>query len=196
MNIAGTIVFANLVLIGALPLIFFRRDGRFGAMWWATGAPFFVTGGALLGAALGVGALAPGRLSIGVDLPPSLAPTVSALLAAVSIGFISFTLGTHRTPVALWHQRNDTPIQIVTWGAYRRIRHPFYASFLLTQTAAVLALPNAVTVGALLYTIGILSYTARREERRLLASELGKEYRSYMIATGRFVPGFGRGAAQ
>jgi protein-S-isoprenylcysteine O-methyltransferase Ste14 len=37
-----------------------------------------------------------------------------------------------------------------------------------------------------------LGRTARREERRLLASDFGAEYRAYMQRTGRFLPGFAR----
>jgi len=37
-----------------------------------------------------------------------------------------------------------------------------------------------------------LMVTARREERRLSASEFGDEYREYMTKVGRFFPGIGR----
>jgi protein-S-isoprenylcysteine O-methyltransferase Ste14 len=172
----------NIVLIGLLPRIFFKKDGVFNLKWFATAVPFFVSFVALALASLGY-------LRPTVSGPPEVLAT---LLAAASIALICFTLGTHRRPLALWHQGNDAPVEIVTWGAYASIRHPFYSSFLLTLLATLVALPHPVTLLVLLYGVIALSMTARREERRLLQSELADSYRGYMATTGRFVPGVGR----
>lgn len=90
--------------------------------------------------------------------------------------------------LALWHQNNDDPQHLVTHGAYRHIRHPFYSAFLLAQAGVALHLPHPATILLLVYTALILSYTARREEQRLLASPFGNAYRAYMRRSGRFVP--------
>lgn len=174
---ATLLVLLNLLYIGALPRIFFRKDGRFGPMWWATAAPFIVAAGFLLvrGA------------------PPAAAWQLAAVpLSAASIALISLTLGTHPAPVSLWHQANDAPEALVTWGAYRRIRHPFYAAFLLALAAALVHAPHAVTLAALAYGGAMLNATAAREERRLLASPFGPAYRAYLRRTGRFLPKWGR----
>ena len=170
--------------VAALPWIFFRSDGKKNARWFATALPFML-GIVLLAAALlgGIDAWRPDRegLAVAMDL-------ASVVLCAASIALMAFTLGTHRVPIALWHQENDAPRHIVTWGAYSRVRHPFYASFLLCLVGTVLALPHPATIAILAYAALALNLTAAREERRLAASEFGEEYRSYMARTGRFWP--------
>jgi len=173
--------------VAVLPWIFFRRDGTKNARWFATALPYMVSI-LLLAAAIG------GYVEVWS------APTawmrsgmrgVSVVLCAGSIALMAFTLGTHRIPIALWHQDNDAPGHIVTWGAYARVRHPFYASFLLCLAGTVCALPHPATAAILLYAIVALNLTAAREERRLAASEFGEEYRNYMARTGRFFPKLG-----
>jgi protein-S-isoprenylcysteine O-methyltransferase Ste14 len=146
----------------------------------------------VLGAAL-FGAIIPWRLQspeLGIAME-----LASVVLCAGSIALISFTLGTHRVPIALWHQENDAPRHNVTWGAYGRVRHPFYASFLLGLVGTALTLPHVTTVLTLLYALVLLNWTAAREERRLASSEFGEEYRQYMGRTGRFWPRLGGGAS-
>ena len=178
------LLLANFVAIGLLPIVFFRRDGSFNLRWLATGAPFFIAPVVLLLGALGI-----------VEMPPLYGGTklfmtqaVAVILSAVSIGLIAMTVGTHRIPLALWHQENDAPAQIVTWGPYKRIRHPFYTSFLLAFLAAIFAMPHPLTLACLLYAIVALSLTAGREEARLADSEFGDEYLRYMAVSGRFFP--------
>jgi protein-S-isoprenylcysteine O-methyltransferase Ste14 len=183
---------ANLALIGALPKVFFR-PGRFNAAWWLTSAPFFLAFALLASARLGV--LTPSWVA-----PP---PVVGAatLLSAASIFLIAYTLGTHRRPLALWHQRDDAQEWIVTSGAYARIRHPFYAAFLLGLLAILLVVPHWAMALVFAYTLHRLNRTAALEEARLLASPLGRKYARYRRRAGRFVPklrlphGWGSGAA-
>lgn len=175
----------NFLAILVLPKIFFRGDGKFNLMWWITGAPFGI---ALFAVFLQHLSLLPEPFALGVCACSSF---VSPFLSSVSIGLICYTLGTHRIPLALWHQENDAPKQIVTWGAYKRIRHPFYASFLVYLISALVAAPNAVALFALIYGFIILNVTAAREERRLSASEFGAEYGEYMKKSGRFFPRLG-----
>ncbi len=170
-------------LIGALPLIFFQRRGGLNLRWWLTAAPFLVTGGALPLIYLG---LVPVWL---LPQPVALAFTVLATLAAsFALALIAYTLGIHRRRIALWHQSDDAPEEIVTDGPYRLVRHPFYTAFLAALVAAVLAAPSPVTLVCLLWGFAALFLTARREERRLLGSALGATYETYMRRTGRFLP--------
>jgi len=170
------------VFVGLLPLVFFVR-GQFTWRWWLTGAPFFVCALSLAAvlADLVVPAQAAGRWRPVLDI-------VSVVFAVSSIALVGFTLGTHRIPIALWHQEQDAPRHIVTWGAYARIRHPFYAAFLLAFLGAFIVAPHPWTLLTLTYALVVLNLTAAREERRLLASEFGREYEGYMRRTGRFVP--------
>jgi protein-S-isoprenylcysteine O-methyltransferase Ste14 len=170
------------VVIGLLPRMFFRRGGRLVLMWWVTAFPFFVCPVALLLGYAGVlPALTPSTWHRWLD-------PVSALASAASFGLICLTIGTHRIPLALWHQDNDAPQHLVTHGAYARIRHPFYAAFLLAFLGALAAFPHWLTLLASAYGFVVLNATAAREERRLRASAFGEEYRRYLSRTGRFVP--------
>jgi isoprenylcysteine carboxyl methyltransferase (ICMT) family protein len=183
---AFLVIEVNLAMIGVLPRVFFCRGGRLNFRWWLTAAPFFVCGVAQVAHvagwvdALGFGAAAPVLRGTGV------------VMSAGSIALIWYTVGTHRIPLALWHQDDDAPHEIVTWGPYRRVRHPFYAAFLLALVAGALITPHVATFGAALYGFGALDLTARREERRLRAGSLGVEYTAYIRGTGRFAPGLGR----
>jgi protein-S-isoprenylcysteine O-methyltransferase Ste14 len=166
--------------------LFFRRDGRIGLMWWLTALPFFVCPAILLFAFF---AHTPVMTWPGWRGPGEL---TAVLADAASLALIFFTLGTHRIPLALWHQDNDSPAHIVTYGAYGRIRHPFYASFILTFLGAFALFPHWSTLFLLGYALVLLNLTAAREEKRLSASSFGAEYRQYMARTGRFLPRVGR----
>ena len=179
----AAVIVLDFLLIGALPRCFFRREGRFNLQWWLTAWPFFACPLLLLAFALGVLPVPPRLLRL---FPVQ--DLVALLPALASLGLLFYTLGTHRIPIALWHQEDDAPVEIVTWGAYARIRHPFYASFLLVFLAAALALPHPAILALGLYAFVMLNRTAAREERRLSSSHLGTEYAAYLQRTGRFLP--------
>lgn len=184
-----TLAAFNLVLIGLLPRIFFDPRGRRNAMWWATAAPFFGAGAVLVLCYLGIWQpwCPPSALAIG--------EVVAVPFACASIGLIAFTIGTHRVPLALWHQEDDAPRSIVTYGAYKHIRHPFYTAFLVALGGTLIAVPHPGTLACFVYAALMLDFTARGEERRLSNSEFGDEYRGYLARTGRFLPRIGRGAS-
>jgi len=175
----------NLLLIGLLPRIFFDSRGRKNAMWWATAAPFYSTFAVLVLCYAGVWQpwCPPEALAIG--------EVVAVPFACISIALITYTIGTHRVPLALWHQDNDAPSSIVTYGAYKYVRHPFYSAFLLALIGTVIACPHPGTIVCLVYTAFMLHYTARKEEHKLSNSEFGDDYRSYLAHTGRFFPRLG-----
>lgn len=187
-NAVLLLVLLNFAYIGLLPVIFFKRGGELNAMWWVTAAPFLLCTVFLLAALAGH---VPTFVARGTPLSHALT-LVSTLVSAASIALISFTLGSHRIPIALWHQTDDAPRHIVTWGAYQHIRHPFYASFLLAFAAAFLLCPQWGTLATLICGFTVLNATAAREERRLSNSEFGEEYGRYMKRTGRFLPKWGR----
>lgn len=185
------LILLNFLFIGVLPRIFFRQDGSFNLRWWLTAAPLFLSPLSVILVYLGV-------TQPSLTLAGPLAETtqiIAVILSAISVSLISFTLGTHRVPLALWHQENDAPKSIVTWGAYQRIRHPFYASFIITLVAAVVLAPHPGTLVSLLWGALILNQTAAREELRLSQSQFGSEYQSYMKKTGRFFPRLSSGNA-
>ncbi len=173
-----------LTFIALLPRIFFRRDGIFNIRWLLTALPFAV---AAVGLLLYKAGLAPVPLPLPADIR-ELLQSLSVALAVGAFGLIAYTLGGHRHPLALWHQDREAPVEIVTWGAYARIRHPFYSAFLLTLLAVLLAAPALLSLAALVYAGIALQITAVGEEKRLLAGEFGSAYRDYMRTTGRFFP--------
>jgi protein-S-isoprenylcysteine O-methyltransferase Ste14 len=180
------VLMSNLIYIGLLPMIFFRRDGRLNLMWWLMASPFFLSAGYIIIQYLGIAGAAYSQ-----DAGPYI-EAAAAFLGAASIALISFTLGTHRRRLSLWHQKDDAPEEIVTYGAYRYVRHPFYSSFILTLCAV--ALVNATAWALVTSAIGVLmlNYTAAREEKRLQGSQFGGQYKKYIQDSGRFVPRMGR----
>lgn len=174
----------NLMLIGALPQIFFKRDGHLNMMWWLTALPFGVAGLGLVAGQLGfITPVIPFDSIAGTGLG-----LTSLVLSIISIGLIFFTLGTHQKRIALWHQNNDAPEHIVTHGAYKYVRHPFYSAFLLGLLGIAIHVPHIVSISVFIYTVLVLTYTAKREEHRLSSSEFGEQYRTYKNMTGRFIP--------
>jgi protein-S-isoprenylcysteine O-methyltransferase Ste14 len=172
----------NFLLIIVTPRFFFRRDGAFNLKWWLTALPFGLCPAALLLAR--VTGLAPYRPA-SWTIPSEL---VAVIFAVGSVSLLFYTLGTHRVPISLWHQVNDAPPHIVTEGAYRRIRHPFYTSYLLAFGGAVVFFPHWTTLTLAICVVGVLNATAAKEERRLTGSEYGAEYARYAARTGRFIP--------
>lgn len=171
----------NLSLIGLLPVFFFER-GRLNLYWWLTALPFFLCAAGLFVAALG-------------HWPVASSPALGFLLAAfavalcaLSIGIIAYAVGSHVSPVALWHQVDVVPTTIVTGKAYRRVRHPLYAAFILALLAAALCVPSPLMWAVAAWGTVALNLTAHAEERRLLASPRRDAYRVYMASTGRLLP--------
>lgn len=187
---ALTLLLLNLAFIGLLPRIFFRR-GRLTPMWWLTAAPFFLCAALLLLAYRGL--LSP--WTGGSVWMATTRQVVAVGLSASSIALIAFTLGTHQRPLNLWHQKEDAPQHLVTAGAYRRIRHPFYAAFLLALLATLTLAPHAGTLAIFAWGVVQLTRTAAKEEKTLQASSLGEQYQRYMRGTGRFLPRWRRAAA-
>jgi len=182
-TILATLLLFNLAFIGALPRVFFR-NGKLNLSWWLTATPFFTASAVVVFTATGI--LAPSLpesalLSSGLWI-------AATLLSAASIALIALTCGTHRRPISLWHQKNDGPEGIVTEGPYARVRHPFYAAFLLALCAVALAVPHVSTLVVLVFGFVVLNRTAAHEERRLCSSAFGEEYRAYIERTGRFHP--------
>jgi protein-S-isoprenylcysteine O-methyltransferase Ste14 len=184
MKSVSILVLLNFAAIGVLPRIFFRR-GRFNARWIITAAPYAISSVAVLLATAGL-------VDPWIPSGRSALDAAAVVASATSLSLIWLTVGTHRIPLALWHQNDDPPHEIVTWGPYASIRHPFYSSFLLALLAGVLVAPSPGTVAMLIVGATLMSITARREERRLLSSPLGAGYRDYMRSTGRFLPVVGR----
>lgn len=182
----ATLALTGFVLMFALPKVFFRSDGKMNLRWWMTGSPFCVS---MSGVLLAWAGITP-RLR-GLDATAATAADIAGMLFVVAgIAMMVATMATNRVPLALWHQDGDknTPRQIVTFGPYRFVRHPFYVSFILLTIGAALIARDPVTLAAFPLALLILDWTVRNEEKKLLASPLGDEYGAYRDRTGRFFP--------
>ncbi len=174
------------LLMFALPRIFFRADGKMNLRWWLTGSPF---GLAISGVGLTWAGISPQLLPVG-NTAAAVLDTVGVLVTVGAYVMIAATIAIHRVPLALWHQDGDknAPVHIVTYGPYRWVRHPFYVSFILLLIGGALIARDSLTLAALPLGLLVLDWTARKEEKKLLASNLGDEYSAYRARTGRFMP--------
>jgi protein-S-isoprenylcysteine O-methyltransferase Ste14 len=180
------LVVLNYASIGLLTMAFFRPGAQRNARWWATATPHVLCPVLLVAArAAGLSPVTPRRWSTVLDL-------AAVALSMSSIALMYFAWGTHRVRLAHFHQPGDEPVEVVTWGAYAWIRHPFYTSYFLLYLAAVACFPYWGTIALFVYMVVALNATAAGEERRLSASAFGAEYRAYMARTGRFLPRPGR----
>jgi protein-S-isoprenylcysteine O-methyltransferase Ste14 len=120
-----------------------------------------------------------------VPLPAWLRWT-GAGVCATAAGLLTWTLrslGTNLTDTVVTRRAHT----LVTHGAYRWVRHPFYDSMALLILASSLIAANwflLLTGGVVLFLIVVRT---RTEEEKLLA-RFGDAYRTYMMQTGRFVP--------
>ena len=189
----------NFMLVALLPVIFFRRDGKLTLMWLLTAAPWGIAPALFISQYFGI---LEHPMVIADSVFYTWMSSIGSVLSAISIGLIAMTMGSHRIPLALWHQnpQDDAPSTIVTWGSYKYIRHPFYTAFILAFIACILIAPHWSILILGIYTMVMLNHTASKEERRLCNEEgqFGQEYREYMKHTGRFFPKFTarRGALQ
>jgi protein-S-isoprenylcysteine O-methyltransferase Ste14 len=173
---------AKFFIFVVLGLKFFKK-AEHNLGWVMTALPFVLNSGLLT-----MYFVRPDLLPAATAAPAyQLVRGVAALLCVAAIALYMFTLGTHRQPLPGWHQANDRPDQLVTWGPYRRIRHPFYTSYLLFFGASLLLAPGWAVLVNTLYACLAITYTAVSEERAL-ASHFGSDYQSYRSRTGRFFP--------
>lgn len=177
------------VVMYALPYLFFQRKGglgRFNLRWWLTALPFAAGPVAL---ALAWAQRLPTHALVAPSSDVAYALDLTAVpLLALSIALVAATVSIHKVPLALWHQQEDAPVSIVTYGPYRWVRHPFYVAFILLLVGTAMLTREAIGLGSLLAGVTVLGWTARREEQKLLASSYGDEYAAYLARTGRFVP--------
>ena len=79
-------------------------------------------------------------------------------------------------------------------GPYARIRHPFYASYVLFWLGCALATLHPVNIGYWLVLVPTLVLGALQEEQGFARSPLAEEYNRYRKVAGLMWPKFsGRG---
>jgi protein-S-isoprenylcysteine O-methyltransferase Ste14 len=162
-------------------LMFFQK-GKHTMMWVVTALPFMLNGALLVFHYVRGTHFTPGS-----ETRQQLIAAVATVLCAAAIALYAFTLGTHRVSIPMWHQPQDRPSQLVTWGAYRFMRHRFYASYILFFAASILLIPAWPTFLNALCFLWLINFTAAKEEKEL-AAKFGNEYAQCSAVTGRFWP--------
>ena len=125
---------------------------------------------------------APGSWGYAWPLPLALAGAVLLLIGLVLALQALLRLGSSLTPLP----EPMAGAALVTSGAYARCRHPLYQAVLLCSLGVVLLLGSLLHLGLLLALAVVLSFKARREERRLCA--LHSDYPAYRRRTSAIVP--------
>jgi protein-S-isoprenylcysteine O-methyltransferase Ste14 len=180
----------NFGFIALLPRKFFKQGAKLNAHFWLTAAPLFVSPAMLTLSFVGI-------------LPQWIDPQnpwahvgvmAAVCLSCISIVLLGMAIGTHRVPIHMFHDQEDTKgaSHLVTYGPYRFVRHPIYTSYLLALFSAFCFCPQIGTLLCSIYAVVVLGRTAAIEEARLSQSdEFGDEYVQYMKVSGRFFPPFG-----
>jgi len=115
---------------------------------------------------------------------------IGLALYGLSLAFFAWTLRTHRDRPLSAIYSPDLPRHLVREGAYRWVRQPFYASYLMMWAAGVFAAGNAWLSGIVL-AMSVLYYrAAQQEENKFMRSELSSAYQDYQRRTGMFFPSF------
>ena len=82
---------------------------------------------------------------------------------------------------------------LVGRGPFRWVRNPIFTNMLLATFGLLLLVPNLVALATFVALLVGLEVQVRLVEEPYLIRAHGDAYRAYTAATGRFLPGVGRG---
>jgi protein-S-isoprenylcysteine O-methyltransferase Ste14 len=122
------------------------------------------------------------------DGPDAGCDAASAAVAVFSGGVFVWAATTVKRNRLTAAFSDDTPQELITAGPFRWVRNPFYLSYLLAYTQALLAARSWWAVLPLAWMAGVYAAAVWREERKFLRSPLAYRYREYARRTGRFLP--------
>jgi protein-S-isoprenylcysteine O-methyltransferase Ste14 len=125
----------------------------------------------------------------------------AALHLPAPLRWVGIALALAGTTLLVWTLRSlgknltDTVVTrrehtLVTRGAYRWVRHPFYVSVALFVVGVSLAAASWFFLGAGAVVLALIGIRTRTEEAKL-EERFGEDYRAYKRQTGMFVPRFG-----
>ena len=113
---------------------------------------------------------------------------VGSCLYACSISLFAATCRANRQRRLSVAYSEDTPSHVVSWGPYRYVRHPYYASYCLTWIAGPAACGSGWLLATFLLMLGLYVRAARFEERKFRRSSQGRAYEEYRRATPMMIP--------
>lgn len=149
-----------------------RGNARIGAVKW-------------IGTGFGLASLA---AIAGLGVASAAACALALLTGLASLLLFWWAIRTNRRQPLSFAFAGDLPRHLVREGPYRRIRHPFYAAYLLGWLVTPIATGELLTL--IPFTVMSLAYTAaaRGEERQFDATPLRAEYARYRREAGLFWP--------
>ncbi|MGW0325250.1 methyltransferase family protein [Nocardia sp. NPDC003183] len=163
-------------------------SGRPGSIEWLAGVGFV--------AAIVVGTASPVLQLAGVVAP------IGALSAMPiqTAGFVLAVVGIAATLYAQIEMGESWRIGVdpsetttlVDTGVFGLVRNPIFTAMLVFAGGVTLIIPNAVAIVAFALLLVTIELQVRAVEEPYLARVHGANYRAYLAATGRFVPGLGR----
>jgi|UniRef100_A0A6C0BJJ7 protein-S-isoprenylcysteine O-methyltransferase Ste14 len=78
--------------------------------------------------------------------------------------------------------------QLITHGIYHHVRHPMYLALALFLIAALVLIPNILSIISLFLAGGVLYFLRIRQEESMLLREFGSDYEQYMQETCGIIP--------
>lgn len=119
----------------------------------------------------------------------------AAVGAVLAVGAGVLTVAAQLEMGASWRigveagERTD----LVTAGLFGRVRNPIFTGMLAFTVGLTLLVPNLPALVGAVIAIVTIQVQVRLVEEPHLVSVHGEAYRRWAAATGRFVPGLGRG---
>ncbi|MEP7355481.1 MAG: methyltransferase [Acidobacteriota bacterium] len=114
------------------------------------------------------------------------------LLLIASLALFEWAAWTIRGLFFSYIFSNDEPQFICTSGPFAYIRHPFYASYFLTQVGVAIMFPSRITALVALSLLAYFWWAAHFEEQKFERSSRSAEHAEYKRRTGRFLPKLAR----
>jgi protein-S-isoprenylcysteine O-methyltransferase Ste14 len=174
-------------------------------LWMAVPFSYFISAGANIftvpklrdnGAVLGQISFISGMLCVifmglfyGLRVLPAVCGAILALGAVMLYEWTRRTVVDRNFYVGL---AGEVPHAVCDAGPYRYVRHPFYLSYMVAFVAVTVAFPSFIVGSVCLLNMGLFVYMALDDERVLLGSPLGADYRAFRGRVGMFVPSFNR----
>jgi protein-S-isoprenylcysteine O-methyltransferase Ste14 len=117
------------------------------------------------------------------------APILPWLAAVVAVMALLFTIPCWLSMGANWSMAivPGKKTQLLTGGAFARVRHPIYALSMVLMSATMIALPSPFMLVVGVMHIVLLHLKAHSEEKFLLGAH-PESYAEYCRRTGRFAP--------
>ncbi len=124
-------------------------------------------------------------LFYGLLVPAALCGCILALCSVVLYEWTRRTVVDRNFYVGL---SGEMPGAVCEKGPYQYVRHPFYLSYMVAFLGVAVAFPSLIVSGVCVLNIGLFVYMAIDDERVLLASAIGADYRAYEGRVGMFAP--------